>query len=814
MAATSTSSRKSDGKFEDVSDEVASIEEGEEPGAAKLDSTMFAADSYEDLSNELVVKNIDGECSSRILSTSESFDDCESDLQHAVDTPYAEVKPASVDESFEVTAEIAVADRINSEEDINEVRKQRAGTLKSADRDSISEDVNDPEWARHKKHVFILSEAGKPIYSRYGNEEKLVTMMGVMQALVSFVQDNDDNIRVIIAGKHKFMFLVRGPLILVAVCSANDSPAQLLVQLTYVYHQVLSVLTFSQLSRVFEQRRNYDLRKLLSGTEKFIDNLLNLISSDPSFLLGAVRCLSLSSTVRDVIGQTLMQARAKDLVFAILVADNQLVTMVRPKKFILHPSDLHLIFNLVSASTSFRSAESWTPICLPRFDNSGYLHAYVSYFEDSCPACLLLLSTDRNSFFELAQCKAKIKERLDRYRCLESVTRANTKGSYMINQTGIPDLWHFIYKSRSTAQFTSPQVGPPYTTQEQRDRLFGQYIYLHHRIHSSLRPLKMLCYVGEREMLIGWVTSGFELYTAFSPMTSKLTAMNAVNKLLRWIKVGKAKKNLADSPKLNDLHRELAKLDKLSMKLKHQEPKGGDEELATSIKTMYLDILKRYGLPTDFANANDEYRNEIKVKFSDKVEKLWQTALFSGNFKDEELDDLEQEFKHHEKKLEEYRELASKIIEHDAISENDIQSLDKLPEKELKNLRKELKLKHHHINAAYLDLDKKVKERSAEVTNTFTDKRVDELWQQAQKSGFNKKELESIKEELKHFQIRIDKHNYWKEKHSKMSKDVNEGNLVDVEKQEEVSNKVQEHARLVKKYHATMMDRIRDKEEL
>ena len=72
--------------------------------------------------------------------------------------------------------------------------------------------------------------------------------------------------------------------------------------------------------------------------------------------------------------------------------------------------DLHLVFNLVSASTAFRTAESWTPICLPKFDNSGYLHAYVTYFEDSCPACLLLLSTDRNSFFELSSCKAKIKE--------------------------------------------------------------------------------------------------------------------------------------------------------------------------------------------------------------------------------------------------------------------------------------------------------------------------------------------------------------------------------------------------------------------
>ena len=94
--------------------------------------------------------------------------------------------------------------------------------------------------------------------------------------------------------------------------------------------------------------------------------------------------------------------------------------------------DLHLIFNLVSGSTSFHTAESWTPICLPRFDNSGYLYAHVSYLQDDCPACLydtcaykyphvsylqddcpaclLLLSTDRNAFFELSECKVKILE--------------------------------------------------------------------------------------------------------------------------------------------------------------------------------------------------------------------------------------------------------------------------------------------------------------------------------------------------------------------------------------------------------------------
>ena len=33
------------------------------------------------------------------------------------------------------------------------------------------------------------------------------------------------------------------------------------------------------------------------------------------------------------------------------------------------------------------------------------------------------------------------------------------------------------------------------------------------------------------------VTSGFELYAAFSPLVTKPDAINAINKLLRWIKV-------------------------------------------------------------------------------------------------------------------------------------------------------------------------------------------------------------------------------------------------------------------------------------
>jgi vacuolar fusion protein MON1 len=118
----------------------------------------------------------------------------------------------------------------------------------------------------------------------------------------------------------------------------------------------------------------------------------------------------------------------QNLVFAILLANNQLITLVRMKKYVIHPLDLHLIFNLVNSSESFKTAESWTPICLPKFDAryfasditcswsltlfyfSGYLHGHVSYLSDDCQACLLLLTVDRDAFFILSEAKQKISE--------------------------------------------------------------------------------------------------------------------------------------------------------------------------------------------------------------------------------------------------------------------------------------------------------------------------------------------------------------------------------------------------------------------
>jgi len=419
-------------------------------------------------------------------------------------------------------------------------------------------------WRSKKKHVFALSVAGKPIYTRYGNEDELVTLFGVMQALVSFIKDDDDSLRCLIAGKHKFVFVNRDPLILVAVGQTRESTRQLALNLNYAYNQILSVLTLATLTRILNDKPNFDLRRLLAGSEKFIDSLLHRIETEPSIMLCSVRCLPLAASVRDQISNiiSLSCSKVRDLVFAILITNSgQLITMVRMKKYFLHPGDLHLIFNLVYSSESFKSAESWTPICLPRFDSGAFFHAHVSYVdEESLQCCLLLLTVDRESFFTLSECKRKIVDKLSNTMTSSAAVSSGVSNTidvlhlalksdaYSCEQVGISDLRHFLYKSKSTSQFTSPTIEAPYDDEQGRETLFGLYQYLHDRMHTPSRTLRILFHSGKHETVLGWMTSGFELYAVFEPLVTKPVIINAVNSLLKWIRREEDRLFILNSP--------------------------------------------------------------------------------------------------------------------------------------------------------------------------------------------------------------------------------------------------------------------------
>lgn len=353
---------------------------------------------------------------------------------------------------------------------------------------------------------------------------------------MSYVADSGDSIRSIRTSDTTIVFLNKPFLILVGVSRTGLSSQQLTVQLTYIYNQILSVLTLTQLTRIFEQRRNYDLRRMLSGSERLMHHLSASMDTDPSFFLSSVRCLSLAPSVRDVVSESIIRycGKMKNVVFGIVVADNQLVTLVRMKKYFIHPADLHLLFNLINATESFKNSESWTPICLPKFDPSGFLHAHVSYISERI--CLVVITVDRNAFFELSDARKKIIEKMEKQNAMVAINAALTTSKFTCDSVDLHEVRHFLYKSRTSAQYTSPVPAPCYRDKDQMKRLFSVFLSIQNRFHVATRPVK-LCYRSTaQELVLGWSTPSFELYAVFAPTSTKLAVLTAVNKLLRWVK--------------------------------------------------------------------------------------------------------------------------------------------------------------------------------------------------------------------------------------------------------------------------------------
>ncbi|NWU73923.1 MON1B protein, partial [Pterocles burchelli] len=211
---------------------------------------------------------------------------------------------------------------------------------------------------------------------------------------------------------------------------------------------------------------------------------------------------------------------------ALLAAGGRLVTAARQKALAeggrLCASDLHLLLNLLGSGAA-GAGEVWTPVCLPRFNPDGYFYAYAAALgeeEDGGggggggAVTLILLSTEREGFYAAAGCRRRLEEALRAQGGLAELAAAVRGGAgYGPARTGAPELRHFLYKPLEgpeemlqLPQFTSPELEEPYGSEEEQQRLFDLYHYLHSRVHSPHRPLRLLYHVAEKETLLAWVS--------------------------------------------------------------------------------------------------------------------------------------------------------------------------------------------------------------------------------------------------------------------------------------------------------------------
>lgn len=227
------------------------LETMNEPAGASVESMLITTDSIEEMTQELSASLEDDVSLANRLKSKAVIQEIQENIISSADG----TTDASTSATVDMKSNLEIGDNgddgtvpgTSSVGGVNDTLMEKSVAVSETDSGSDQEAfysgesngssgaddyLHNAEWLQQREHIFVISSAGKPIYSLHGNEDKLATLCGVMQALISVVHANQDQLTSIHAYNMKFVFLVKGPLILVAASRRNLSVQQILLQLT------------------------------------------------------------------------------------------------------------------------------------------------------------------------------------------------------------------------------------------------------------------------------------------------------------------------------------------------------------------------------------------------------------------------------------------------------------------------------------------------------------------------------------------------------------------------------------------------------
>lgn len=370
------------------------------------------------------------------------------------------------------------------------------------------------------KHFFILSTAGKPIYSLNGSDDLIMGYMGLITTIVSTFQEGlNSELRYISHDNFTLSVMNKSPLLLVAVTKlprefkpstgSIDGPPIIETQLKVIYNYILGVLSKLAISKNFDKRMNYDLRNILSHQDfKMLDTIcmkltygFNLEAGgeyeiDNSFYLetllnNAVQCAIIKKTTRDKLNSIMISTKklkvkqhssngsliildkilgsdkeryiASDLLFGFLTFDKKILSYLRPKSHHLNNEDIRMLISttseLVRSQEPADSPEMWVPLCMPNFNDSGFLYVFVKqvYLPGSAmPIIISLLSGNKNSFYDMKEVANyviyKIQKSETFTRTLAGELAHISTSIPVLKDLSISSIRHFIYKHKGYNQ--------------------------------------------------------------------------------------------------------------------------------------------------------------------------------------------------------------------------------------------------------------------------------------------------------------------------------------------------------------------------
>ena len=294
------------------------------------------------------------------------------------------------------------------------------------------------EFFIKKRHFLIMSDGGKPVYSRYGDPIENNSIFATLSAMITkfiIFNSNKENLNIISNKKNKIVFLKKGQLIFIALSKKNDCTSLLFSQLEYLYNQLMSILTISFYSKLEDNPSK--CLKTMSGTENLFEQIIQYSSKSFTSLFNAFQVLNFFDE-RNKLNKIAEECRG-DALYCIIMTPYEIIALARSNQINLVSSDLVLIQTLIFCQEMLRSQESYVPICLPGISEQGYIQFYSNFSEENIGVIFVTENMDPMCFVKFQEQYNRLYQKLNSENYIEKIMNSfrinnNISGEFSLNK--------------------------------------------------------------------------------------------------------------------------------------------------------------------------------------------------------------------------------------------------------------------------------------------------------------------------------------------------------------------------------------------
>ena len=307
------------------------------------------------------------------------------------------------------------------------------------------------QFYEQKRHYFIMTEGGTPIYSRYGDEIKNCSLLATFSAIITkfTIFNNEKNsqekLNYICNDNSIIAFLKKGKIVFIALSNKSDSISFLYSQLELLYHQLLSIVT-SERMPILEEKPS-SCSTILSGINESLEQIIEYSSNSMVGILNSYQVIPIENRLKI---NNICQKNLKNALICCLVTPDakEIIALTKSNLINLNYNDIILIQCLIMSSDSLKAGESWVPICLPGISSEGFLQLYCNFITtDKFGIIFVTESQEQKYFNDFVNLSRKIYNEIEEQKYLINIENSQRKlrnKKYNIENDDISTIKDFI----------------------------------------------------------------------------------------------------------------------------------------------------------------------------------------------------------------------------------------------------------------------------------------------------------------------------------------------------------------------------------